>query len=122
MQRDEGTSGGSVARVGRDEVEAAYFSLLRAREELAALRRYDEFLHAERRRLQRFIAEGDALDAHVDGRLRRGIAHTDEPLGRAIADRLAVIADELKRLPDRIDAAAAFVDESEQEHNRLRGG
>ncbi|MGH3443207.1 MAG: hypothetical protein ACRDUY_14440, partial [Nitriliruptorales bacterium] len=95
--RHEATPGGTAARVGRDEVEAAYFTLLRAREELAALRRYEEFLNAERRRLQRFIAAGDALDAHVDPRLRRGIAHTDEPLSRAIGDRLAIVADELGR-------------------------
>lgn len=121
VHANDATPGGAVARVGRDEVEAAYFTLLRAREELAALRRYEEFLNSERRRLQRFIAEGDALDAHVDSRLRRWIAHTDEPLGRAIAARLAIVADELQRLPERIAAAEAFVEESEQEHNQLRG-
>lgn len=96
--------------------------MLRAREELAALQRYAEFLEAERRRLQRFTAEGDALDAHVNPRLRRGIAHTDGPLATAIRQRLEVIAGELERLPDRIAAAEAFVEESEAEHARLRNG
>ncbi|MDP8962274.1 MAG: hypothetical protein M3N32_11755 [Actinomycetota bacterium] len=111
-----------MARVGRDEVEAAYFTLLRAREELAALRRYGEFLEADRRRLQRFVAEGDALDAHVDPRLRRAIAHTDRTLAEAVRGRLDVIGNESQRLPARLDAAAAFVEECEQELARLRGG
>lgn len=110
-----------MARVGRDEVEAAYFALLRAQEELATLRRYGEFLEAERRRLQRFVAEGDALDAHVDPRLRRAIAHTDRPLTESVRARLEVVANELGRLPDRLDAAAAFVEECEQELAALRG-
>lgn len=110
-----------MARVGRDEVEAAYFTLLRAQEELAALRRYNEFLDAERRRLQRFVAEGDALDAHVDPRLRRAIAHTDRSLAESVRTRLEVVANELERLPDRLDAATAFVAECEQELARLRG-
>ncbi len=111
-----------MTRVGRDEVEAAYFTLLRAREELAALRRYGEFLEAERRRLQRFVAEGDALEAHVDPRLRRAIVHTDRGLSESVRSRLEVIANEFERLPDRLDAAAAFVEECEQELGRLRGG
>ncbi|MFN2555425.1 MAG: hypothetical protein ABR592_00900 [Nitriliruptorales bacterium] len=110
-----------MTRVGRDEVEAAYFTLLRAQEELASLRRYEEFLAAERRRLQRFIAEGDALDAHVSPRLRRPIALTDKSLGEATRARLEVIANEFERLPQRLDAAAAFVEECERELARLRG-
>ncbi len=110
-----------MARVGRNEVEAAYFTLLRAQEELAALRRYGEFLAGERRRLQRLIAEGDALDAHVDPRLRRAIAHTDKNLSEAVRGRLEVIGNESERLPQRLDAAAAFVEECEQELARLRG-
>lgn len=110
-----------MARVGRDEVEAAYFTLLRAQEELASLRRYDEFLAAERRRLQRFVAEGDALDAHVAPRLRRAIELTDRSLAESIRARLEAIASELQRLPQRIEAAAAFVEECEQELARLRG-
>jgi hypothetical protein len=111
-----------MGRVGRDETEAAYFALLRAREELTALQRYGEFLEAEQRRIHRFVADGDALDAHVDRRLRRRIAHTDAGLADALRTRLETIAGELERLPDRIEAAAAYVEECEQEHARLRGG
>jgi hypothetical protein len=107
--------------VGRDEVEAAYFTLLRAREELAALRRYGDYLSDEERRLHRFVGEGDALEAHVDPRLRRAVAHTDGPLAKAVGARLAVIGDERERLPDRIEAAEAFVEECEQDLARLRG-
>ncbi len=112
-----------MARVGRDEVEAAYFALLRAREELAELRRYQEFLEKEQRRLHRFVADGDALDAHVDRKLRRrGIGHTDQALADAIKRRHEVIEAELERLPERIEAAEAFVEESEREHARLKAG
>jgi hypothetical protein len=110
-----------MGRVGRDDVEAAYFGLLRAREEEAALRRYGDYLEAEQRRLQRFVAEGDALDAHVDAKLRRRIAHTDEPLRSAVRARLESVAGELERLPDRLDAARTFVEECEAELERLRG-
>lgn len=110
----------SSGRIGRDDEEAAYFALLRARDELTALRRYREFLHEERRRLQRFVADGDALDAHVEPSLRRGIAHTDQPLREAIRLRHSVIDEELTRLPDRLEAAEAFVDECEGELERLR--
>ncbi|MBW3578107.1 MAG: hypothetical protein KY462_10295 [Actinobacteria bacterium] len=111
-----------MPRVGRNEVEAVYFTLLRAREELAELRRYEEYLEAEQRRLQRFVAEGDALEAHVDPRLRRAIAHTDASLTKAIRTRLEVLGDELERQPHRIDAASAFVEECEHDLARLRGG
>jgi hypothetical protein len=110
-----------MSRVGRDEAEAAYFTLLRAREEETALRRYGDYLVAEARRIQRFIADGDALDAHVRQGLRRRIAHTDEPVRAALRARLETVSAELDRLPDRIAAAEAFVEECEHEHERLRG-
>jgi hypothetical protein len=106
----------------RDEVEAAYFTLLRAREELDGIRRYGEFLHAEARRLRRFRSEGDALADTVDPRLRRPLRHTDPLLAEAIKARLAVIGEELAALPDREAAAEAFVTECEEEHVRLREG
>ncbi len=111
-----------IRRVGRDEAEAAYFTLLRAREEHTALLRFADYLNEEQRRLQRFVAAGDALEAHVDPRLRRDVAHTDGPLGRAIQTRLAVIDEELRRLPARIEAATAFVAECEEELARARAG
>jgi chromosome segregation ATPase len=109
-----------MARVGRDEVEAAYFTLLRAREEEAALRRYGEYLESEHRRIQRFIADGDALDAHVDPKLRRRIAHTDDPVRQSLRSRRETIDGELDRLPERIEAATAFVSECEEELEQLR--
>jgi hypothetical protein len=109
-----------MRRVANDEVQAAYFALLRAREELSALGRYGEHLESERRRIHRFIAEGDALDAHVDPHLRRRIAHTDAALSRALRARLEAVAVEEERLPERLQAAQAFVDECEQDHARLR--
>lgn len=104
----------------RNETEAAYFTLLRAREDLAALRRYEEYLHDEIRRLRRFVSEGEALADPIDPRLRRVLRHTDKPLLDALRERTAVITDEQGRLPDRIAAAEAFVADCEQQHERLR--
>ena len=106
----------------RDEVEAAYFALLRARDELTALRRYAEYLADERRRIQRYVREGEALADQVDPRLRRRLRHTDDPLSEALTARLVVIADEEARMPDRITAAEAFVEECERDHATLRQG
>jgi hypothetical protein len=106
----------------RDETEAAYFALLRAREELDALRRYDEYLVAEAQRLRRSRSEGEALLDAVDRRLTRALRHTDQPLAQAITARLAVIADERDRLPERLAAAEEFVAACEREHAARRGG
>jgi hypothetical protein len=106
--------------VPRNEVETAYFTLLRAREDLAALRRYEEYLGEEARRLRRFVAEGDALADTVDVRLRRVLRHSDGPLTEALKARLALLADEAARLPDRIAAAEAYVEDCDREHDRLK--
>lgn len=106
----------------RNELEAAYFTLLRAREEVQALTRYGEVLHDEERRLRRFRTEGEAIADRVDRRLLRAIKHTDGPLQEALDTRLAVLADERVRLPDRIAAAEAFVVEAEADHAALREG
>ncbi len=106
----------------RDELEAAYFTLLRAREELDALRRYDEYLVAEAQRLRRSRSEGDALLDTVDRRLARALRHTDQPLAHAITERLAVIADERERVPDRLTAAERYVESCDREHAALRAG
>lgn len=105
---------------GRDEVQAAYFALLRAREEVSALRRYEEYLHDERERIDRFVATGEALDARVDRRHRRAVAHTDESLDRALERRIGAIDDELGHLPERLEAAEAYVAVAEREHDQLR--
>lgn len=104
----------------RDEVEAAYFTLLRAREELFALRRWEEYLADELRRMRRFVSEGEALADTVDRRLRRALRHTETPLQEALDARAAVIRDEQSRLPERIAAAERFVEECERDHAALR--
>lgn len=106
--------------MSRDEVQTAYFTLLRAREELADLQRYQEYLIAEAQRLRRGVSEAAALRGQVHSRHRRGIQHTDQPLDEAVTSRLAAIADELTRLPERISAAEEFVGECEDEHAQLR--
>lgn len=104
----------------RDELQAAYFTLLRAREELADLQRYQEYLIAEAQRLRRGVSEAAALRGQAHHRHLRGIQHTDRPLDEAITSRLAAISDEFTRLPERISAAEEFVTECEHEHAQLR--
>ena len=108
--------------MARDEAEAAYFALLRAREELDAIRRYDEYLLAEAQRLRRTTSEGQALLDGVDRRLTRALRHTDQPLAHAVTARLAAIADERDRIPERLAAAQGYVEECEQDHAARRGG
>jgi hypothetical protein len=108
--------------VPRNEVETAYFTLLRAREDLSALRRYEEYLRDDARRIRRFTSEGEALADTVDPRLRRTLRHTDTPLTDALKTRLALLSDEAARLPDRIAAAEAYVEDCEREHERLKRG
>lgn len=107
--------------MARDEVEAAYFTLLRAREEATALQRFGEYLRDESRRLQRFRTEGAALEQPVDARLRRRLRHTDGPLAEALDARLGAVRDAQERLPDQLAAAERFVEECEAEHAQLRG-
>lgn len=108
--------------MARDEVEAAYFTLLRAREEVVALQRYHEYLTAEAQRLRRMVDEGAALREHVSAHLVRRIAHTDQALQEAIETRLRLIDEERLRLPDRIEAAEAFVRTCEFDYDSLRRG
>lgn len=110
-----------MSRSSRSEEEqAAYFALLRAREELAALQRYDEYVAAERQRIDRFVDEGTALDARVEPRLRRALRHVDDPLADALELRRRVLADERRQLPGRIEEAQERVDEAEATHAALR--
>lgn len=105
----------------RDEVEAAYFALLRAREDLAELQRFRDYLDDELRRLRRFTSEGAALEDAIAARLRRRLAHTDKPLADAVKARQNLLEDERRRLPGRIAAAEAYVEECEREHAALKG-
>jgi hypothetical protein len=106
----------------REERERAYFALLRAREELSDLERYVDHLHAEARRLRRSHSEDLALRAEVRPRLRRVLRASDDELGEITTRRLALIDDEMLRLPGRLEAAAAYVAECERHHDVLGGG
>lgn len=104
----------------RDETEAAYFTLLRARDEVTALQRYGEVLAEESRRLERGRREGQALADQADRRLWRALSDSQTALDDAVALRLRVIAEERAALAERISAAEAFAAECEADHDRLR--
>ena len=103
-----------------DDEQAAYFTLLRAREELTNLQRFEEYITAERARIDAFIGAGQSLDEAVDHRLRRTLRHTDEALNEALELRRRVLADEKHRLPLKMEAAQAHIDECEAAHAALR--
>jgi hypothetical protein len=105
----------------RSEREAAYFALLRARDELTSLRRYEEHLGDELRRLRRTEREEAALRASAPERMRRVLRGSDDELSQLMRRRAALIDDELARLPARIAAAEDFVVECERTHE-LHGG
>lgn len=106
----------------KDEVEAAYFALLRAREEVEDLRRFEDFLSDEIRRLRRFQSEGRAHEDTIKAPFRRRIVHTQRPLHEAIESRIETCTDELRRMEARLLAAESFVQECETRHDRLRTG
>ncbi|QBI21698.1 hypothetical protein ER308_20420 [Egibacter rhizosphaerae] len=104
-----------------DEYEAAYATLLRAREEHADLLVYREFLDRERRRLDAFAAETREAIDEVPRKLRRSVDATTKGLMEAVGRRRSVVDDERHRVDDRIAAAQAFVEELEEEVAGLRG-
>ena len=102
------------------EYEAAYFTLLRARDELATLLRYQELLDAEVRRLDAFsTAVRDAFDP-LPRAYRKNIDATAKPLLEAVGRRRSTVLSELERLPGRLTAAQAFVEECERDLASLR--
>lgn len=105
----------------RTEREAAYFALLRAREELSQLQRYAEHLEDELRRLRRAEREEAALRDRVPPRMRRALRASDTELAEVVDRRIALLEDELARSPDRIGAAEAYVAECERHHDVLGG-
>ena len=106
----------------RTEVEAAYFALLRARDELSMLSRYEEYLQREAQRLRRGQGEVSALRDELSEPVRRALRSSDSDLAEVIERRLALIADELSRLPDRIAAVSTYVEECERTHALLSAG
>ena len=107
---------------GRDEAQAAYFALLRAREEVTLLARHEEYLRAEIQRLRRATAEEAALRASAPPEPRRPLRASDELLAETIAGRIALLEDELVRLPPRIAAAQAYLDDCERTSRLLGRG
>ena len=103
------------------EYDAAYFTLLRARDEHAELLGYREYLIGERERLDAFVAE---LRRHADRqprRVRRRLDQTTKAVGEAVGARRSVVLAELERMDERISNAQAFVEECEAEVEDLRG-
>lgn len=104
------------------EYEAAYFTLLRAREELSDLLRYDDLLTRERERLASVAQDTTAFADALPTSLRRPTAATTKPLLEALGRRREVLEQERDRMPDRIEQAQAFVEACEEEVAQLRAG
>jgi hypothetical protein len=105
----------------RSEYDAAYFTLLRAREEHDRLLRYREFLEAEQRRLEAFARDIQHTTEVLPRQLRHPIDATTKPLLEAVGRRRSVVLSELAHMDDRIANADAFVQECEAEVASLRG-
>jgi hypothetical protein len=105
----------------QSEREAAYFTLLRARDELSGLERYHDYLLSELRRLRRSAQEDEALRATVLERYRRILRGSDDELATTFERLMALIDAELLLLPARIEAAAEYVRECEQLVEMLGG-
>lgn len=106
--------------VARSEYDAAYFTLLRAREEHDQLLRYREYLIAERDDLERFVGQLRERAAQQPRRMRRPIDQTSRAVVDSIGARRAVVLGELERMGDRLEHAQRFVDECEAEVAQLR--
>ena len=102
------------------EFDAAYFTLLRAREERDDLLRYSEYLEAEQARLEEFaVATRDNLDA-MPRKMTKAVAGTTKTLLEAVGRRRAAVLDERKKMADRLANADQFVEECELELEALR--
>lgn len=104
----------------RSEYDAAYFTLLRAREEHAQLLGYREYLINERERLDAFVNHLRDQAEAVPRRMRRAVDQTTKAVAEAVGTRRSVVLAELERMDDRISNAQAFVEECETEVDQLR--
>jgi len=104
----------------RSEYDAAYFTLLRAREEHAQLLSYREYLSGERQRLDAFVGRLREEAEHLPRRMRRPIDQTTKAVVEAVGTRRSVVLAELERMDDRIRNAQEFVEECETEVANLR--
>src|SRR5918996_2513650 len=108
------------AMASRSEYDAAYFTLLRAREEHAQLLSYLEYLSGERERLDSFVTQLREQAHHMPRRMRRTLDYTTKAVVEAVGARRSVVLAELERMDDRIRNAAEFVEECETEVTNLR--
>lgn len=102
------------------EYDAAYFTLLRAREELDHLRRYGEYLTEELDRLAAFAVQINDASEVVPRKFRRLVDGTDRQLLEAVGRRRAIVLSERDKVPERITAQEAFVTECEEDLASLR--
>lgn len=111
--------GGSMTR--RDEYEAAYFTLLRARDHGEQLARYAQLLEAERLRIQAWMDQlRTEIGTGVPPAIRRPLDHSLPPLLEAMEARLQLVIDEERHLPKQMEAQAAFILECEEEVASLK--
>lgn len=106
----------------KSEQDAAYFTLLRAREELDHLRRYQEYLDDELERLEGFMTAVDSAGDVVPAKFRRMIDSSAKPLLEAVKTRRSLVQSERQKVPERVSAQESFVYECEDEVARLRTG
>ena len=70
--------------MARDEVEAAYFTLLRAREEVTALQRYGELLAEEVGQTPDEFTCSEDLPAEMGAEIRCELTHEGESIGATV--------------------------------------
>ncbi|CAN5836813.1 hypothetical protein BH24ACT15_BH24ACT15_08900 [soil metagenome] len=104
----------------KSEYDAAYFTLLRAQEELGHLRRYQEYLSEELARLALFAKAVDDDAEVVPRKFRRLVDSSSKPLLESLGRRRAIVLSEQDRMPERIQAQETFVIECEEELAALR--
>ncbi|MGI9016894.1 MAG: hypothetical protein ACR2HR_07300 [Euzebya sp.] len=104
----------------QSEYDAAYFTLLRAREELSHLLRYQEFLEEELARLATFATALDEASSVVPRKFRKMVDSTDKQVLEALGRRRAIVLSERQKVPQRIADQEAFVGECEQDVAALR--
>lgn len=103
------------------EYEAAYFTLLRAREDLDHLHRYEYILDEEIARLRGWIAIlREEVGSQVPGPIRRRLDDSVKGTIDALQDRIKLAESELKALPKRLEAQQTFVQECEDEVASLK--
>src|SRR5687768_17381605 len=102
------------------EYEAAYFTLLRAREELEQLQRYAQYLEEELERLADFVRAVNGAPEVVPRKIRRPVDASAKQLLEAVGRRRSIILSERVAVPGRIEAQQAFVTELETELAALR--